>query len=272
MTAEQSLRDGKPAEALALLQEEVRRDPANPKLRTFLFQLLCVLGQWPRALRQLEVVGEMDASTLAMVSAYREAVRCEALRQEVMAGRKSPLLFGQPEEWMALMAQALRHDGAGEIAQGATLRSQALELAAAVPGTLTTAAEQTEQFAWIADADSRLGPTLEAILNGSYYWLPLQNLRSVAFEPPEDLRDMVWTPAQLTFANGGQTVAMVPTRYPGSETSDDGAIQLARRTEWRQLGEETFYGSGQRLFATDTGDHALLELRRIDLGTTAAES
>jgi len=44
--AEQHLKDGDPAAALAALQELVRAHPSDAKLRVFLFQLLCVLGQW----------------------------------------------------------------------------------------------------------------------------------------------------------------------------------------------------------------------------------
>ena len=31
-------------------------------------------------------------------------------------------------------------------------------------------------FAWMADADMRLGPVLEAVINGRYYWVPLVHL------------------------------------------------------------------------------------------------
>ena len=51
--AEDALRNADPAAALQLLQDEVRARPADAKLRIFLFQLLCVLGQWERALNQL---------------------------------------------------------------------------------------------------------------------------------------------------------------------------------------------------------------------------
>ena len=44
---------GQPAEALKRLQERVREKPQDAKLRTFLFQLLCVVGQWERAQAQL---------------------------------------------------------------------------------------------------------------------------------------------------------------------------------------------------------------------------
>ena len=46
--AQEHLAAGWVRDALAALQADVRARPADPKLRVFLFQLLCVLGQWPR--------------------------------------------------------------------------------------------------------------------------------------------------------------------------------------------------------------------------------
>ena len=74
MTAEECLRDGKLGDALAELQNQVRGDPSNAKQRIFLFQLLSVLGQWERAMTQLNVAGDLDPGALAMVQAYREAL------------------------------------------------------------------------------------------------------------------------------------------------------------------------------------------------------
>ena len=53
MQAEERLRSGNLEEALADLQAQIRKDPANPKLRVFLFQVLCLTGQWDRAVTQL---------------------------------------------------------------------------------------------------------------------------------------------------------------------------------------------------------------------------
>ena len=49
---------------------------------------------------------------------------------------------------------------------------------------------------------------LELIVNGRYVWLPLDNLSSLSCEPPSDLRDLVWLPAELILSNGGSTVAL----------------------------------------------------------------
>jgi type VI secretion system protein ImpE len=92
--AEQAVRDGSLDVAIRDLQDQVRRSPEKVELRVFLFQLLCVMGQWDRARAQLDVAAELDAGTLAMAQMYREAVRCEMLRAEVFAGKRSPVIFG----------------------------------------------------------------------------------------------------------------------------------------------------------------------------------
>jgi type VI secretion system protein ImpE len=259
VTAEERLASGDPAGALDALQREVRSRPADAKLRVFLFQLLCILGEWQRALNQLEVAAGMDAAALPMAQTYREAIACELLRNEVFAGRKAPLLLGEPEPWLALMVEALLRDGRGEADAAQRLRDDAYAQAPSNPGRL-----DGEPFEWIADADMRLGPVLEAVVNGRYCWLPLMRLSRVEVEPPADLRDMVWTPAQLVFANGGETVALLPTRYVGSEKADDALLALSRKTLWQEPRPGFYAGLGQRVFATSGGDKPLLDVRTIE--------
>ena len=266
MLSEDSLQEGHLEESLAQLQAQVRKDPANVKYRVFLFQLLAVLGQWDRALNQLRVAGEMDAGALAMVQTYREALRCEVFREGVFAGRRSPLLLGDPAQWLALLMEALRLTAQEQYAQAAEVRDQAFEAAPTSSGTL-----DGQPFQWIADADVRLGPVLEVIVNGRYYWVPFQRIRSIRLEEPVDLRDMVWMPAQLTWANGGEAVGLIPTRYPGSQASTDGAIRLARKTDWLQPAQDLYLGLGQRMLATDAGEFPLMDIRLIELDTEAVD-
>lgn len=264
--AEQALKNGDAAAALKLLTDQVRGQPQNVKLRTFLFQLLCVLGQWERALNQLKVAGELDAATLPMVQTYREAIACEALRQQVFAGQKLPMLFGEPEAWVALLIEALLREGRGEADAARTLRAQALEQAPAVAGQ----ADGTP-FAWLADADGRLGPVLEAIINGRYYWLPLSRLARFDIEAPADLRDAVWMPAHFEFTNGGEVVGLVPTRYPGTDLAAGDALALARRTDWVERAPGDFIGLGQRLLTTDGQDIGLMDLRSVVFDSPPAD-
>jgi type VI secretion system protein ImpE len=277
-TAEELLAAGDPAGALKALQAQVRSSAADAKLRTFLFQLLAVLGQWKRALDQLKVCGELDAGTLAMVNTYTAAVQCERVREGVFAGQTLPHVFGPPAAWVAQLAQALQLDAQGQPAAAAALREEAFEAAPASSGTLIVGPKADgpdapeQPFVWMADADSRIGPVLEVIINGRYGWLPMVHCRAFSIEPVEDLRDLVWAPAHITFANDADTVALMPTRYAGTPLDGDGALALARRTEWVELANVAggqYRGIGQRTLTTDAAEFGLLELRQVSFTAAA---
>src|SRR5262249_10675275 len=222
---EELLKRGEPDAALPALQARVRSEPGNPKLRVFLFQLLCVLGQWERARDQLKALGDLDAGAFPLVHLYGAAITCELLRREVFAGARTPVALGEPPPWLALLLQALATESQGKHAEAKALRADALEQATSIPGTV-----DGEAFEWSADADSRLGPVCEAIVDGRYYWVPFERLRSIRFEQPSDLRDVLWIPAHLGLVNGGEAAALIPARYPGSESDPDGQIRLTRKT------------------------------------------
>lgn len=260
MDARSLLRSGDLAAALSAVKQEVRKAPRDARLRTFLFQLFCVTGEWDRALTQLTVVGELDKLALPMVTMYRTAIRAEVLRAKVFAGERQPTFFGEPEPWMSLLLEANRRLAAGATADATALRDEAFEAAPTSSGTA-----DGKPFEWIADADPRLGPILEAIIDGKYYWMPINRIVKLDIEAPVDLRDAVWLPARFTFANGGSTVGLLPARYPGSEASADPAIQLGRRTEWREVGD-WYLGLGQRMLTIGADEElALLEIRHIEM-------
>jgi type VI secretion system protein ImpE len=236
----------------------------------FLFQLLCVVGQWERALNQLKVASELEPLALPMAQMYGDAVRCEAIRGEVFEGRKSPMVLGEPDQWLALLIESRLLAGRGEPGHSEELRLRAFEEAPPSNGDI-----DGRPFEWVADADSRLGPVMEAVINGRYYWVPFSRVSKVTLEAPEDLRDLVWMPAQLQFDNGGESLALIPTRYPGSEVSEDGSIALARKTSWELVATDMYRGLGQRILVTDNGESPILEVRTISVhpaGDSAPDS
>jgi type VI secretion system protein ImpE len=262
MKADELLKAGRLTEALAALQQQVRDDPADPKLRVFLFQLLAVLGQWDKALTQLNISADMDPANLLMAQICRDALAAEAFRAEVFAGRRLPLVFGEPPEWVGLLLQSnqVAETGGGSPDAARELRERAFEAAPTTSGTING-----EPFEWIADSDMRLGPMLEAVIQGKYFWVPFQHVREIKIEKPTDLRDLVWLEASFTWTNGGTAAGLIPTRYPGSEAAEP-ALALARRTEWATRGDGASTGTGQRVLATDASEYPLLEVRHVVLG------
>jgi type VI secretion system protein ImpE len=242
----------------------IRKEPARAELRVSLFQLYCVIGDWERALGQLGSAATLDPAAEEMARAYREVIRCEVYRAKVFAGSKAPLFLGEPDSWLGKLLEAMHLNAKGQPQDAAALRNEALSSAPTSAGRIGD-----QSFEWIADMDSRMGPVLEAIVNGKYYWVPFHHLERVEIEAPVDMRDLVWVPAKLVFTTGGEQVAFLPVRYPGTEASSDESLRLARKTDWQSIDEETYFGIGQRMFATDAGEFALLDTRSIELNPSA---
>lgn len=252
---------------LQSLMQQIRQQPADTRLRVHLAQLCMLLGQWERALGQLQAVALAQAAALPFAQTYREAIRCEHLRIRVFAGELAPPVLGEPRPWLALLGQALTHRARGEHAAADALQAQAFEQAEPTPFLIDSARSE-----WIADADTRLGPCCEILLDGQYYWLPFEDIESLQLEPPVDLRDLVWLPAQLTLRNGGQHPVLLPVRYPASDACADDSLRRAASTQWQPLGELGWAGLGQRLWASDAGEHPLLDCRHLQRAPQDAAS
>lgn len=177
------------------------------------------------------------------------------------------MVLGDPQQWLALLIRAQGHLARGETDQADDLRARAFDAAPASPGEI-----DGTRFQWIADADMRLGPILEAVINGRYFWVPFQAIRTLSLEPPEDLRDAVWMPAQIQLVSEGEVVALIPTRYPGTIERGSAAEKLARATGWQETSASLFTGLGQRVLATDAIEVSLMDARRIALDPVPAEA
>ncbi len=267
MDVESLLKQSRVTEALTKAEDAVRADPAGPQHRVLLAQLLAILGRWDRSLAQFEVAAKLDPKNLLMAQVFRQAILCERLREEVFAGVRTPLLLGEPEPWIGPMVQALALTAAGQHAAAAEQRSAALEMAPASSGTI-----QGQPFEWIADADSRLGPLLEVFVDGRYYWAPMSRVHMIKVPKPENLADLVWTPAQFVWSSGGAQAGFLPTRYVGVQDWTDGGLLLAKKTEWADVGDgRTYLGRGQRMLATDTGEYPILEAGHVIIGPRPPE-
>jgi protein involved in temperature-dependent protein secretion len=259
--ADELLRGGDFDGARAALSEAVRKAPGDQPARMFLFQLLCVMGEWDKAQAALRALASLSPEAQMLAAHYGMAFDAERLRAEVFAGRAPAPLLVKESAWADGLSEALVALGSGRTEEGLALRDAAFEAASQSAGTLNGQA-----FDWIADADSRFGPALEAIVYGKWGLLPFDAIATVKSEGPRDLRDLVWMPAEIFFKTGQSANAMLPVRYPGSEVSADADIRLSRATAWvdQPWGEA---GLGQHLLGLSDGtDLGVLALRNLTLG------
>lgn len=257
MDAKDLLSTGNLAEALAKTQEDVRRTPDRTEERILLFQLYCLNGDWIKAKKQLPVIKSMRPESLPMVETYSRLIDMESLRLDVFAGRRTPLLFGQPEAWLSYLLQALKFDGENNVEAADELRDKAFDEAEAISGQINST-----KFEWLADSDPRLGPVLELMMSNAYYWIPFSAIKTIRIQEPTDLRDQVWTAANLQWINGGPAVGFIPTRYVSTLKQEDPRLKLSSLTSW--IGDEPV---GQRTFVHPNGEVSLMDVRNITFDT-----
>ena len=258
MNVEKHIEAGNLDAALEELQNATLSEPGRADLRLFLFQLLSIMGDWNRALTQLNAAAVLNHDALSLVRRYRELILCEAFRAEVFTGNRDPLLFGESSDWLTTLIRSMQQREKGNVVPASALVMEAMEQAVPRSGTIND-----EPFSWFSDADMRLGPLFEIIVDGKYYWVPIGNIAEISFSEPEHLQDLVWLPVQVQWINGESGRAYMPTRYPGAATVQDAQSALARKTDWTNIGEGFYTGSGQRMFTTENDEYALLQTRRI---------
>ena len=245
--------------AIAVVKAAIRKSAADEDLRFLLFQLGALAGDWEMAANQVAAYSELNGRQSPLPFVLRRLIAAEVDRENVFAGKAAPVLFGEPNGWLTTLVQALgpaaaeNYDGAFE------LRQRALSEAPANSGTI-----DGKPFEGLMDGDSRLGPVLEAIMDGKYYWVPFSCIRSLVINPPTQLRDVVWAAAALTLTNDAVVPAHIPVRYPGAQRWADGELKMARSTDWQSPAEGFYQGLGQRMFLSKDGEVSLLDLRNLE--------
>jgi type VI secretion system protein ImpE len=225
------------------------------------------MGRFEKALSRLQRAASLDEGWVAPAQENRLLISCEFMRREVFGAKKKPLILGEPPAWVAGYVEALALEVQGRTQEAGELRAKAWADAPAFAAKVN--GQPCES---LADADERLGPILEAYLDGRYYWIPFGQIEKLECEPAKFLIELVWLPANLKLATGAEIKAYLPVRYPGSEEAADAEIRLARRTEWRSAPGGGSTGFGQRMFEHSQGEYALLDCRLIEFQPAITET
>jgi type VI secretion system protein ImpE len=250
-------------EQIAEVESSIRVQPAHAAHRWALFQYLCIVRQWTRALQQLQVYGQLEASQTPVVHAYRDLVRAECAREQVMAGLQEPdFVFTDVPSWMRGLHAALGLARRGEVEAADATRETALNLAPLTPGASQTS---MHAFSWIGDSDSRLGPVCEFIAAGRYRWLAFDDIARWQVAPPATLADLIWAPCTLDLRDGTVLRGFMPSRYPEHTAltcaaDERDALLLGRKTVWRDAGRTGVIASGAKTWTTSAGDVGMFEL------------
>ena len=230
MNAQELLRAGHLDEAITALGAELREQPSDARRRTFLFELLCLAGNYDRAEKQLDILAEDADSGRDATMFYRLLLSAERLRQSMADSGDYPATGGDSG-----------------------------------PGTWNGT-----PFTRLEDADPRQYSHFEFITAGGYHRISLADVVSVEMSAPAKLRDLIWSPARARFRQRPDEIVdiLIPVLTPGAFRHSDPQVRLGRKTVWEQQnGIEV--PCGQRLFQADDEVQPVLELRNLTLGAAA---
>jgi type VI secretion system protein ImpE len=236
MNAKELLKAGRTNEAAQVLAGELRNNPTDVKSRTFLFEILCFMGEVDRAEKQLDILSDLSKEAGMGTLIYRSAIQAERLRREMFDRKTFPHTAVEPAANLVLNG---------------------------------------EPFGNIEDADPRIGARLEIFAAGSYMWLPFAHITSLQVEAPKRLRDLIWIPAILKTSPkcGGLDLGevMIPALTPLAFRHSDETVRLGRQTVWEEV-DGTSVPMGQKLLLVDGEEFPILEIRKLEFPAAVADA
>lgn len=249
--------------AIAAAINHVKGKPTDMAARTFLFELLIFAGEYERAEKQLDVLGQQDANALIGTQIYRQCIACERKRQKVFTADAVPEFITAKPAYVTLLLDGIRalRNGNGDEAREKLAQSE--NDRPAIAGKLNGEREFTD----FRDYNDLTASVLEVFLKGEYIWLPLEFIKKIEIQNRKNLRDIYWTQATVEMQDGTNGEIHLPGLYVNSFRHEDNAVRLGRANDWLEAGEDILLGAGVRLFWLDGDAKPLNEIETIEFAT-----
>src|SRR5262245_27875917 len=166
MTAEELLARGELQDAIQAVTGHIKNSPADVRGRTFLFELLIFAGEWDKADRQLEVIGQQNVKSEVGVEVYRNNISAERDRARMFSDGLQPHFLSEPPAYVDLHLEAINRIRERNPREARELLDRAEEERPALMGRFNDT-----PFLDFRDYDDLLGPVLELIVGNKYTWL-----------------------------------------------------------------------------------------------------
>src|SRR4051812_43765066 len=254
-------REGRLRDAIAAQQELVRATPAAVARRWFLVELLCFAEEWERADRLLDVIASQAPEAALTVLEFRQLLRGEATRRQVMNEGRAPHIIGSTGGSLYPVIEALLSLRNGELTEA---ESRIADIAAAAPA-ISGVRNGEQRFDEFRDLDDVFASFLEFITEGGeYHWVSITDLAVLETQQLLRPRDLIWRRAKLELKDGTGGEVYLPAMYVSEGRDKEDDMRLCRRTEWIEEQDAPVRGIGLRMFLVDIDDVPIHELGRVE--------
>lgn len=260
MDAAEHYRAGHLQEAIAAATAQIKAKPQDLAARGLLCELLCFAGDFERADKQLDALGQLDPQALLAVSEFRHLARAEQARQQFYFEGRVPDFLEPPSPELQLRLAAAVQLRAGDVAAAAGLLEEAERQRPKLGGTC-----DGRRFADLRDCDDLTASIFEVLTSqGKYYWMPMERVERIEIRPFERPRDLLWRSAHVVLRDGAHGEMFLPTIYAGTAASGTEQAVLGRMTDWQGGDSSPLRGIGQRMLLVDDEDRPLLEIGELE--------
>ena len=256
MTPQQAYKAGDLSQAMTLAIETVKHNPSDIGARVFFAELCCIVGDLERADKQLQTLLTLAPELGLTASNWRQLIRAAFARTAVYREGATPTLVSPATPAIELALAnllAIRDNQTAPIGDNTGAADQ--------PQMVANLQVNGKPVQIMRDLDDINATVLEFLgSNGNYFWVDLNQVESLTFEPPQRPLDLLWRKCNLTIASGSDGVVFMPTIYP--HTLDDSQQLLGKSTAWHnRSGLEL--GLGLREFLVDDDILSVMEIDSI---------
>lgn len=249
---------GRLADAVTAALAEVKANPGDTARRVFLAELLCFTGEFERADRQLDVIGDQDPGAALGLALFRQLIRAAQARSEYFSAGRVPEFLSPPEAHLQTLLEAGIALREGREDAAARLAAEAEAARPPCPGRL----DDTE-FDDFRDVDDMVAPVFEVLTStGKYYWVPAERVIDAEFHPPQRSRDLLWRRVTMTVNDGPEGDVYLPVVYATPGGVED-AARLGRVTEWIGGDGSPARGVGQKCWLAGETAVPILQARHF---------
>lgn len=259
MQALQLLNEGKLDDALQSAIQLVRDKPGQAAAREILVELFCIQGDLVRADKQAEAILVQQPEAAMTATLLRQLIRAETARRECWLDGRVPEFVGEPGDACEATLAALVALRSGNPSDAVQLledyENQRPERSGECDGTA---------FEDFRDADDFCANILEVLTStGKYFWVPIDKIQRLQFEPVTRARDLIWRQCHLIVDDGPDGVVYMPSRYVHTDLTQDSAERLGRATDWLADEGVPVQGLGQRLFVADERECGMMDITAL---------
>lgn len=255
LSAKELYQAGNLTDAIAAMNDEVRKNPVDQGRRGFLAELLCFSGNLERADKLLDVISTQNPDVAVGVAMIRQLVRADQARRELFSAGRVPEFLEQPSDALSKHLEAVTLLREGDPGGAAKILEAAEAARVSVSGTCNGKA-----FDDFRDLDDVTASFFEVLTStGKYFWVEMARVREMEFHAPERPIDLIWRRASVDVIEGPDGDVFIPAIYlppvdaiEAGQGSDDQVIDdqvlLGRSSDWIGGEGSPARGLGQRCF------------------------